>query len=65
MALHKIRENGDVTIMDDEEYKRHKRRQRRNGCLAFVGFLLCLFPPFWHFLGMLCGFIVKCFQTLF
>ena len=21
MALHKIRENGDVTIMDDEEYK--------------------------------------------
>ena len=65
MALHKIRENGDVTIMDDEEYKRHKRRQRRNGCLMFVGFLLCLCPPFWHFLGMLCGLIFKCFQSLF
>ena len=65
MALHKIRENGDVTIMDDEEYKRHKRRQRRNGCLIFVGLLLCLCPPFWHLLGMVFGFIAKCFQALF
>lgn len=66
MAMHKIRDDdGGITIMDDEEYKRHKRRQRRNGCLGLVFLLLCLCPPFWRMLGMVFGLIVKCIQALF